>query len=100
MRQQLWPGAFVLVGSLLAGCGPGYGAYYAQYGPPPPRYAVVGVAPGPGFVWTSGYWDLRGSNWAWVEGRWMRPPRPRAVWVAPEWRQGRPRVALPPGRWR
>ena len=53
--------------------------------PPAPRVAVVGFAPGPGFVWTNGYWDLRGTSWAWVDGRWMRPPRPRAVWEPARW---------------
>jgi hypothetical protein len=99
MRQQLLAGAFLLAGTFLAGCGHPYGAYYVQYGPPPPRYAVVGVAPGPGYVWTSGYWDLHGSNWAWVEGRWMRPPRPRAVWVAPEWRRQGGAWRFHQGRW-
>ncbi len=100
MRQQLLAGAFMLAGTLLAGCGRPYGAYYVQYGPPPPRYAVVGTAPGPGFAWTSGYWDLHGNNWAWVEGRWTRPPRPHAVWVAPEWRRQGRAWRFHQGRWR
>lgn len=89
MKGRVLAGAFVLLGTVLgAGCGGGY--YAASYGPPAPRYAVVGVAPGPGYVWTNGYWDWRARNWAWVEGRWQRPPRRNAVWVSPEWRrQGR-----------
>lgn len=100
MRQKLITGIFVLAAALLAGCGHGYAAYYVQSAPPPPRYAVVGVAPGPGYVWTSGYWDWRGANWAWVEGRWMRPPRPRAVWVSPEWRQEGRAWRFHRGHWR
>ena len=84
----------VLFGTLLTGCVGG--AYYAQSAPPPPRYGVVGYAPGPGYVWTDGYWDWRGGGWVWVGGRWMRPPHPRAVWVPGGWvqqgqRQGRGR---------
>ena len=86
MKNKLWIGTLVLFGSVLAACGSGYGAYYTTYGPPPPRYGVVGVAPGPGFVWTPGWWDLHGSRWAWREGAWVRPPHAHAVWVAPEWR--------------
>jgi len=84
MKQRLLAGSFLMFGAILNACAGG--GYYVRYGPPAPRYAVVGVAPGPGYVWTNGYWDWRGNNWAWAEGRWTRPPPPRAVWVAPEWR--------------
>src|SRR5581483_9549878 len=54
--------------------------------PPPPRVVgVVGVAPGPGYVWTNGYWDWSGGRWVWVEGRWLRPPGPHRVWVEPRY---------------
>ena len=69
--------------------------------PPAPRYAVVGAAPGPGYLWTDGFWDLRGSSWAWVGGRWMRPPRPRAVWVPGRWFEaGRGHWTFQRGHWR
>ena len=87
MKRKVLAGVLAISGTIFAGCGGGYGAYYVRYGPPAPRYEAFGVAPGPGYVWTNGYWDWRGSNWAWVGGRWMRPPRARAVWVAPAWRQ-------------
>jgi len=99
MRQKLLAGAFLLGATVLVGCGGG--AYYASYGPPAPRYyGAVGVAPGPGYVWTNGYWDWRGRNWAWVDGRWLRPPRARAVWVTPEWRHEHGRYRLHRGYWR
>src|SRR5271165_2716638 len=85
MKHKILTGSFVILGTFLAACAPS-GAYYVRYAPPAPRYAVVGVAPRPGYVWTNGYWDWRGRDWGWAEGRWVRPPRPRSVWVAPEWR--------------
>jgi len=102
MRQKLLGGAFVLASTILGACGGGYGGgYYVQSGPPAPRYyGAIGVAPGPGFVWTNGYWDWRGRNWAWVDGRWMRPPRGRAHWVAPEWRREGRGYRLRRGYWR
>lgn len=101
MKQKLLTGALVLAGTVLAGCAARYGGgYYASYGPPPPRYAVVGVAPGPGYVWTPGWWDWRGHGWAWREGRWMRPPHARAVWVAPEWRHEGRGYRFHRGYWR
>lgn len=85
MKRKLLAAAFVMTSAISTACVAG-GAYYVRYAPPPPRYGVFGVAPGPGYVWTEGYWDWRGNNWFWVGGRWMRPPRAHAVWVAPEWR--------------
>lgn len=76
-----------LLGSaVLAGCG-GYGYHRSGYVPPPPpaRYGVVGYAPGPGYVWTEGFYDLRGGRWTWVSGRWMRAPRRGGVYVSPYW---------------
>lgn len=88
------------LGTLLAGCG-GNSAYVVRFGPPPPpRYGVVGYAPGPGYVWTEGFWDRRGSQWVWSSGRWLRPPRPRAVWVAPAWREEHGGWRLHRGYWR
>jgi hypothetical protein len=85
MKSKVWAATAVLFGTILTACGGGY--VVAAYGPPPPRYGVVGYAPGPGYVWTEGFWNLSGSSWVWVGGRWMRPPHPHAVWVGPEWRR-------------
>lgn len=80
----------VLLGSAaLAGCG-GYGPYSYRSGyipppPPAPYVGVLGYAPGPGYVWTDGFYDLRGGRWFWVGGRWVRPPRAHATYVRPYW---------------
>jgi hypothetical protein len=89
MKRQLLCAAFLLAGTMLTGCA-GYGGYYVRQGPPPPRYGVTGYAPGPGYVWTDGYWQWRNRDWQWAPGRWVRPPRPHAVWESPRWdRDGR-----------
>jgi len=98
-KQKILAGAFLVLGTLSTACASN-GAYYVRYGPPAPRYVAVGVAPGPGYVWTSGYWNWRGGNWGWVEGRWMRPPRPHAVWVPHEWRQEGRGYRFHRGYWR
>lgn len=54
--------ALIVAGFSLAGCGGGYG-YYASYPPPPARLEVYGVAPGPGFVWVTGYHAWRGGRY-------------------------------------
>jgi hypothetical protein len=77
------------------------GAYIVRYGPPPPpRYGIAGVAPGAGYVWTEGYWDQRAGNWSWVGGRWVHPPRPRAVWVPGSWSQTHRGWTFRRGYWR
>jgi len=100
MKRKLLLPAIALMGSALTACAARSG-YVAAYGPPPPpRYRVVGVAPGPRYVWTEGFYDLRGGRWIWVPGRWVVPPRPRAVWVAPYWARHGRAYRFYPGRWR
>jgi hypothetical protein len=54
--------------------------------PPPPRQEViVGVSPGPGFVWIGGYWDGSPGHYTWVGGHWDRPPHGNSQWYAPHW---------------
>ena len=69
----------LLASSALVACGGGYRSGYVAYSvpPPPAPYAVgaVGYAPGPGYVWVDGFWNLNGGRWAWVNGRWAVPPR-------------------------
>jgi hypothetical protein len=65
------------------------GALYigARFGPPAPRVEVIGVAPGPGFVFLRGYYRWYDGAYLWVPGRWERPPYERAMWVPGRWRQ-------------
>jgi len=90
----------LLFGTLLTACAPG-GYAAVRFGPPPPpRYGVRGFAPGPGYVWTDGYWDWRGNRWTWIDGRWLRPPRARAVWVPGSWVESNRRWHFRRGYWR
>lgn len=100
MKKLLLLGT-ALIGTVLTGCAGG--GYYAsaRFGPPPPpRYGIVGRPPGPGFMWTDGYWDRRGGSWFWVGGRWLRPPHGRARWEPGHWRQDGNRWRFERGRWR
>ena len=91
----------VLLGTFLTGCaGGGYYTSVRVGPPPPPRYGVMGYAPGSGYVWTEGFWDLNGGRWAWRPGVWRRPPRARAVWVPNEWRHENGRYRMSHGHWR
>jgi WXXGXW repeat (2 copies) len=84
----------------VTACGRGY-VSYAIASPPAPRVVgAVGVAPGAGFVWVDGFWDLRGRNWIWVDGRWARPPRGRHAWVPDRWERHGERWRYNRGHWR
>ena len=98
MKTRLLSLVFVAGAAMLGGCAV-RGGYFAS-GPPAPRYGVVGMAPGPGYVWTEGYWDRHGNDWAWVGGRWMRPPRGRTAYVAPRWEQHGHGWRMRRGHWR
>jgi hypothetical protein len=69
------------------------GAEIDVNGPPPAPLddTVVGVAPGPDYVWIGGNWGWVGNRWAWQGGHWDHPPHPGAHWAAGryEMRQGR-----------
>jgi hypothetical protein len=99
----------LLASSAMVACGGGYrtayqGGYVAAYRvPPPPAPYVVGpmgYAPGAGYVWVDGFWDLHGSRWAWVNGRWAVPPRHRSVWVVDRWERHGDHWRFERGRWR
>jgi hypothetical protein len=99
MKRQWLAIGLVMAGTLLTGC-VAHGAVVVGYAPPAPRYAVMGVAPGAGYVWTEGFYEYRGGGYAWVPGRWQRPPRVHAVWVPGTWAQGRRGYEFHRGYWR
>jgi hypothetical protein len=53
--------------------------------PPVQSEVIVGVAPGPNYIWVGGYWARHGSSWFWVRGRWTARPSSSAVWVEGRW---------------
>src|ERR1051326_1631686 len=70
-----------------------------QEAPPPPKTEVIVESPGPGYVWTPGYWSWQG-RWVWIGGRYVVRPHPHAVWVGGHWvRRGRGHVWVE-GHWR
>jgi hypothetical protein len=81
--------------------GYGYGAAVVVRTPPPAPMVlgVVGRPPGPGYVWTDGYWTWR-NRWVWAPGAWVRPPHPHAVWAPGRWEPARNGYRWQEGRWR
>ena len=58
-------------------------------GVPPPVLPVYAqpVAPGPGYIWTPGYWawDPSFNDYYWVPGTWVMPPEIGLLWTPGWW---------------
>lgn len=52
--------------------------------PPLPVYAQP-ICPGPGFLWTPGYWAYGPGGYRWIAGAWVRPPAPGVLWTPAWW---------------
>ncbi len=70
-----------------------------QSAPPAPIVETIPAAPSVEFVWTPGYWAWNG-RWVWVSGRYVRPPRPHAVWVQGHWTRHGHAYHWEGGHWR
>ncbi len=98
MKQTL--ASIVLAGALCVGSASA-AEVVVRVGPPAPvRVGVVGVAPGPGYVWTNGYHEWVGGRYIWREGAWVLPPRPHAVWVEHRWEHRSGGYVFVRGHWR
>ncbi|HEX4197758.1 MAG TPA: hypothetical protein VHZ26_09970 [Caulobacteraceae bacterium] len=68
--------------------------------PPMPVYDQPPI-PGPGYVWTPGYWDWSDSDedYYWVPGTWVEPPSPGLYWTPGYWRYYDGRYLYSDGYW-
>jgi len=99
--MKLLSAAAILAASVFAtACAGTSGRVYVRTGPPPVRAEIVGVAPGPGYVWVPGYYNYSGRDYVWVGGRWDRPPRARARWVPAHWERDGHGYYFVDGHWR
>lgn len=57
-----------------------------RIGPPPlPVYAQP-ICPGPGYIWTPGYWAYDPADgYYWVPGTWVMPPAAGLLWTPGYW---------------
>ena len=56
-----------------------------RVGPPVlPVYAQP-VCPGPGYIWTPGYWAYGEDGYYWVPGTWVMAPEPGFLWTPGYW---------------
>jgi hypothetical protein len=67
--------------------------------PPPDQDVVVGVAPGPDYVWIGGYWGWNGGRYVWYGGHWDHHPYGRSRWVRGYWNHGGHGYVFVRGHW-
>src|SRR5579871_1298867 len=41
--------------------------------------------PGPGYIWSPGYWAWDGQDYYWVPGTWVLAPEPGYLWTPGYW---------------
>lgn len=65
-------------------------AVYLSVGLAPPALPVYAqpVAPGPGYIWTPGYWAYGPAGYYWVPGTWVIAPYVGALWTPGYWGWG------------
>lgn len=57
-----------------------------SFGPPPLPYYSQPLCPGPGYLWTPGYWAWDPDyGYYWVPGTWVVAPYPGALWTPGYW---------------
>ncbi|MGH9467744.1 MAG: hypothetical protein ACRD1Y_10355 [Terriglobales bacterium] len=71
-----------------------------RIGPPPLRVlAVQPIAPGPGYLWTPGYWAWSPAGYYWVPGAWELAPAPGLLWTPGYWGYGGDAYVWHAGYW-
>ncbi len=53
--------------------------------PPPLPVYDQPLCPGPGYLWTPGYWAYAAGDYYWVPGTWVLPPTVGLVWTPGYW---------------
>lgn len=67
--------------------------------PPPLPVYVQPACPGPGYLWTPGYWAWGHGEYYWVPGTWVRPPRFGLLWTPGYWGWSGGVYVWHPGYW-
>jgi hypothetical protein len=96
MRKSILTALF----GLGLGIAPAYGEVVIKVRPPISVHERRAPRPSREHVWVGGYHRWDGNAYAWQGGRWERPPRPHAVWVAPRYVHHRGGYTFVEGRWR
>jgi hypothetical protein len=89
-----------LAGLLTAGTAFAKVHFYVNVGPPAAVVETRPIAPGPGYVWTPGYYHWNGNSYVWLNGAWAHPPHHHHRYVAGVWVHGHRGWYYRNGYWR
>lgn len=67
--------------------------------PPPLPVYVQPVCPGPGYMWTPGYWAWSDEGYYWVPGTWVPAPAVGLLWTPGYWGWSNGFYVWNPGYW-
>ena len=70
-----------------------------NFAPPPLPVYEQPLIPGPGYIWTPGYWAYGDDGYFWVPGTWVQPPFVGALWTPGYWGWSNGAYAFNPGYW-
>ena len=76
----------------------GFG-FYVHFGPPPIPIYSQPICPGPGYLFTPGYWAYGDAGYYWVPGTWVLPPTIGFLWTPGYWGWGLGGYFWHPGYW-
>jgi hypothetical protein len=69
------------------------------FAPPAIPIYTQPYCPGPGYIWTPGYWAWNGFDYYWVPGYWAFPPRIGLYWTPGYWGYDGGRYFFNDGYW-
>ena len=72
---------------ILATAVSSWGAVFVSVAIGPPSLPVYAqpIVPGPGYIWTPGYWAWSPDGYYWVAGTWVLPPAVGFLWTPGYW---------------
>lgn len=79
--------ALLAVGALAALPGRAHAGVFVSVNIAPPALPVYAqpAIPGPGYIWTPGYWAWSDGGYYWVPGTWVLAPFTGALWTPGYW---------------
>jgi hypothetical protein len=84
-KRMMFGAALAAAMSVPASAQVAFGVQIGRTPPPPLRYEARPRMPGPGYVWTEGYWRWDRGRYVWAPGVWQRPPYAGAYWTHPHY---------------
>ena len=80
-------GALLAIGAIAAIPTRAHAGVFVSVNIAPPILPIYAqpMIPGPGYIWTPGYWAWGGDGYYWVPGTWVLPPYVGGLWTPGYW---------------